>query len=332
MPPAKKPTRSSPRTARRPRSPPRSSGSTDRSMPPRRRWWSCVRTPGAMSARAPAICTRTYARSSRARDATAASSRRRCSATSSRRRSDSRASLRQGLALPRRRAVRESLKPGPGAAPPRPAEQSPASGNATAMSRARHSRRGTKPRHCGTSGPCVGETPQFVPTRHSGIRRSHFSGAGNCSAPRQSDAHPSAQVRHAGPAANPKNCPSATTIRTRSPARVALLKECRTRTGSRLRRSRSPTECTRRDGSSRKRPDAGAHHAAAIQAPHPPVSRRSRLTATPPDPNRATVVPPRRSILNRHLVSSQPAPASERFDATATAKGEAAGFVTGAVG
>jgi hypothetical protein len=33
---------------------------------------------------------------------------------------------------------------------------------------------------------------------------------------------------------------------------VALLKECRTRTGSRLRRSRSPTECTRRDGSSRK--------------------------------------------------------------------------------
>ena len=126
-----------------------------------------------MSARAPAICTRTYARSSRARDATAASSRRRCSATSSRRRSDSRARPPQGLALPRRRAVRESPKPGPGAAPPKPAEQSPASGNTTAISRARHSRPGTKPRHCGTSGPCVGETPQFVPTRHSGIRRSH---------------------------------------------------------------------------------------------------------------------------------------------------------------
>ena len=87
--------------------------------------------------------------------------------------SDSRARAPQGLALPRRRAVRESPKPGPGAAPPKPAEQSPASGNTTAISRARHSRPGTKPRHCGTSGPCVGETPQFVPTRHSGIRRSH---------------------------------------------------------------------------------------------------------------------------------------------------------------
>ena len=177
MPPAKKPAPSSPRTGAAFKEPPRSTGSTDRSTPPKRRWWSCARTPAVMSARAPAICTRTYARSSRARGATAANSRRRCSATSSRRRSDSRARPRQGLALPRRRAVRESLKPGPGAAPPRPAEQSPASGNATAMSRARHSRPGTRPCHCGTSGPCVGETPQFVSSPHSGIRRWHFSGA-----------------------------------------------------------------------------------------------------------------------------------------------------------
>ena len=78
--------------------------------------------------------------------------------------------------------------------------------------------------------------------------------------------------------------------------------------------------------------DASAHHAAAIQAPHRPVSRISRLTATPPDPNRATVAPPWGSILNRHLVSSQPAPASERFDATATAARRSGRVLTGAVG
>jgi hypothetical protein len=59
---------------------------------------------------------------------------------------------------------------------------------------------------------------------------------------------------------------------------------------------------------------------------HQLVSRRSRLTATPPDPNRATVVPAWGSIFNRHLVSSQPAPVSERFDATATAKGKRQGL------
>ena len=82
----------------------------------------------------------------------------------------------------------------------------------------------------------------------------------------------------------------------------------------------------------RASPDASAHHAVAIQAPHPPVSRRSRLTATPPD---QTAQPSPRlggQILNRHLVGCQPAPASERFDATASATSRSGRVLTGAVG
>jgi hypothetical protein len=73
-------------------------------------------------------------------------------------------------------------------------------------------------------------------------------------------------------------------------------------------------------------PYASAHHAAAIQALHPPVSRRSRLTATPPDLTAQPSSRPGGSILNRHLVSCQPRWPQSALMQQPARQGEAAGF------